>query len=317
MIMNFSKLDGKEVYSENFLLGYHTWRILVYPKGVTVGYLSIFLDAAVVNLPFGWSKFANFKLTLINQVNGKKTIIRETTKQFNAKETAWGFPKFISLDELCDSRSGFIVNDNCIVEVEILVSKSKQDNQTYQPVSKIDDTHDQPNKHKETFTTSLSELVDLGKIEQTFLPLLEEVCSRHPLLINSQQKRSSRFVEWAFTALGRVLHFLKTKKVKDMDNDACNHLKILWEELETFKFDLTWLEPHVQSALSMKTLTERAVKVKRLGENVDALEMKTKRLKAEMIEAEMNLAIARKELVKAKEGFQECYLEAKLGYGIP
>ena len=51
-------------------------RILVYPKGADVGYLSIYLDAGVVNLPFGWSKFAHFKFSLINLANGKMTKIK-------------------------------------------------------------------------------------------------------------------------------------------------------------------------------------------------------------------------------------------------
>lgn len=33
------------------------------------------------------------------------------------------------------------------------------------------------------------------------------------------------FTEYAFRALGPVLHFLKNKKIKDMDDDACNHLQ--------------------------------------------------------------------------------------------
>ena len=122
----------------------------------------------------------------------------ETTKQFNATEIAWGFPKFIHLDELNDSSSGFMVNDTCIIEVQILVSKSEQENQVDQQVNKIDDNHDidKPIKHtdiflpKETFPTSFGELVDfqgLGKIEQAFVPLLEEVFSRHPSLIDCQQ----------------------------------------------------------------------------------------------------------------------------------
>lgn len=51
-------------------------KILAYPKGTDVGYLSIYLDAGVVNLPFGWSKFANFKFALINQANDKMTKIK-------------------------------------------------------------------------------------------------------------------------------------------------------------------------------------------------------------------------------------------------
>ena len=96
-------------------------------------------------------------------------------------------------------------------------------------------------------STSIGDLVDfrgLGKIEKAFVPLLE-VCSQHPSLIECQQKRSVRFTEWAFTALGRVLHFLKTKRVKDMNEDSSKHLEMIWEELETCRFDLTCLEPYI------------------------------------------------------------------------
>ncbi|MED6132142.1 hypothetical protein PIB30_016564 [Stylosanthes scabra] len=49
------------------------------------------------------------------------------------------------------------------------------------------------------------------------------------------------------------MHFVNTKSAEDMNHDACNELQNLWEELNAFGFDdLTWLERHVQSVLSMK-----------------------------------------------------------------
>jgi len=201
-----------------------------------------------------------------------------------------------------------------------LVTKLKQENQVEQPQNKI---NDKPTKHigtplpKEAFTTFV-ELVDLkglGKIEQDFIPLLEEVCSRHPSLINSEKKRTPRYVEWALTSLGRVLHFLKTKMVKEMDEEACDHLQVLWEELETFKFDLTWLESHVQSALGMKNYMERIVQVKKMKEKVSSLEMEAKMLEEKIIETKVNLEITRRELTKMIEGFVEYNLDDVLGYG--
>ncbi|KAL9319312.1 hypothetical protein ACSQ67_015829 [Phaseolus vulgaris] len=246
--------------------------------------------------------------------------IYETEHQFDAKNIDWGFSQFIPLDELHNPKNGFIVNDTCIIEVEILVSKLKQENEVDKPDNKIKDIltkHTDKPLPKETFTTfgETLDLKGLGKIEQHFFPLLEQVCSKHPSLLNSQKKRTLEYVEWAFTALGRVLHFLKTKMVKDMDEDACNHLQILWEELETFKFDLTWLEPHVQSALNMKNYKERSVEVKKLKENVSSLEMETKMLEEKMIETKVNLEIARRELTKISEGFVEYNLDDGLAYG--
>ncbi|XP_061351808.1 MATH domain and coiled-coil domain-containing protein At3g27040-like [Gastrolobium bilobum] len=333
-IKNFSKLKSRQLYSENFFLSGHQWRIVIYPEGNNVlDFLSIFLGAGdIANLPYGWSKFAKFKLALMNQVNGKMTKTRETEYLFNAEEISCGFASFIRLGELWDSSGGFIMNDTCIIEAEISVSKSEHDNQVDHAVSKIDVSTDsaqvsvEPIENtnnllpKEMSSASFGEFMDfrgLGKIEKAFFPLLDEVCSKHPSLIDSQQKKSGRFIEWAFTALGRVLHFLKTKKVKDMDGDDCSHLQILWEELETFRFDLTWLEPHVQSALCMKSYMERAVQVKKVKQNVAAIEMGIKRLKAKMAVVELDIEIARRDLVDAEEGLDQRDLDAELGYGGP
>lgn len=107
--------------------------------------------------------------------------------------------------------------------------------------------------------------------------------------------------ELAFTASGQLLHFLKnTEKVKDMTNDVSEHLKLLWEELETFRFDLAWLGLHVHSALGMKNFVERVGQRKRLREDMDALEIKTERLKAKLLLAEVNLEIAIRDFHRAE-----------------
>ncbi|CAL0299480.1 unnamed protein product [Lupinus luteus] len=245
-IKNFSNL-GKKLYSESFFIGGHQWQILMFPKGNNVDYLSIYLVAGdSANLPDGWTRFAKFKLSLINKVNSKMTKTKETEHEFNAKEDDWGFPSFLSLHKILDLSKGFIVDDTCIIEAGIFFTKREHENQVDQaaktaivtPVStQVNVVFDNPSL-EETSSTSLGELMDfrgLGKVEQAFVPLLEEVCSRHPSLIECQQKRSRSFTEWAFIALGRVLHFLKTKKIKDMDDVLFMHLQILWEDFNAIK----------------------------------------------------------------------------------
>ena len=60
--------------------GFAFRRILIYPKAANTGRgLSIYLDAGdTANFPFGWSRSANLKLSLINQFNGKKTRTRRS-----------------------------------------------------------------------------------------------------------------------------------------------------------------------------------------------------------------------------------------------
>jgi len=170
----------------------------------------------------------------------------------------------------------------------------------------------------EFFKYSIGERMDfmgLGQVETYFVPLLEEACSQHPSLIECQQRRSRRFTEWAFTALGRVLYFLKTRKAKDMNEQACKDLQILWEELEIFGFDLAWLEPHVQSALRMKSYVEKAVQMETLKKNAVGIALEMERLKTKLVTLEVELNIARDLLME--EGFNGRDLNVELGYGIP
>ncbi|XP_028777677.1 MATH domain and coiled-coil domain-containing protein At3g58270-like [Neltuma alba] len=167
---------------------------------------------------------------------------------------------------------------------------------------------------------ALSEIIDLRSLEAedlAFVPLLEEVCSWKPSLIESQRRRTSRFIRWAFIALGRVLYFLKTMKVRNMgDEGTCRKLQGMWEELQMFGFELTWLEVPVQSALGMKAYLERAEQVRTLKEKVTDLEIEMKKLRENLAFAEVNLDTERQHLAEEEKGFEEIDMDAQLGYGI-
>lgn len=270
----------------------------------------------------------------------------ETIHKFNAAESDWGFTNFMPLSELRGRGRGYLMQDKCIIDAKICIPQSENENKVDQAAAftaslnsvaqagrmEVEAPHEEnqaalvlpqpavsslPTELPSTPTGELKDFRGLGKIEEVFLPLLEDVCNQHPSLIECQQKRSRQFVEWAFTALGRVLHFLKTKRVKDMNDEACMDLQILWEELETFKFDLSWLEPHVQSALGMKNYLEREMQLKRLREHVAALEMEKKQLEAKLVPLEADLGMTRNDLVQAEEGFEERDMDSELGYGRP
>ncbi|CAJ2632171.1 unnamed protein product [Trifolium pratense] len=113
--------------------------------------------------------------------------------------------------------------------------------------------------------------------------------------------------ELGYTALGRVIILLQTSKVKDMNEQACKELQVLWDELKKFKFDLTWIEPQVQCALGMKRYVEKALQVEKLKEDMVVL-------KEKLSAAELNLDIER-DLLKA-EGIKERDLDSEFGYWI-
>ncbi|XP_027908181.1 MATH domain and coiled-coil domain-containing protein At2g01790-like isoform X1 [Vigna unguiculata] len=248
-INHFSKLNPEEeLLSDKFRLNDFTWYIVICPPGDIHDYLQIYLEADkdCANLPKDWKKIANFNLTLINQVNDRWSVRKGFEFEFSADDYYDGRSNFLSFREFNKPGSGFIVNDTCVVEAGIFVTKYVYVNDEYQSVFKIDD-----NPPKDNDNSSFHEMFihSFKNIEQTLIPRLERVCLYVPSLVVSQEKRSFRFTEWAFTTLGQILHFMGTKKLKDMDDEACNHLQILWDTVNTFGFDLSWLEDDVEDAL--------------------------------------------------------------------
>ncbi|XP_043699440.1 ubiquitin C-terminal hydrolase 13 isoform X5 [Telopea speciosissima] len=123
-IDNFTRLNTKKHYSDVFFVGGFKWRVLIFPKGNNVDHLSMYLDVAdSANLPYGWSRYAQFSLAVVNQIHSKYTVRKDTQHQFNARESDWGFTSFMPLSELYDPGRGYLVNDTVIVEAEVAVRR--------------------------------------------------------------------------------------------------------------------------------------------------------------------------------------------------
>ncbi|XP_034224980.1 ubiquitin carboxyl-terminal hydrolase 12 isoform X5 [Prunus dulcis] len=123
-IENFARLNTKKHYSDMFIVGGYKWRILIFPKGNNVDYLSMYLDVADSGtLPYGWSRYAHFSLAVVNQIHNKYSIRKDTQHQFNARESDWGFTSFMPLGDLYDPSRGYLVNDTVVVEAEVAVRK--------------------------------------------------------------------------------------------------------------------------------------------------------------------------------------------------
>ncbi|XP_072054072.1 MATH domain and coiled-coil domain-containing protein At3g58280 isoform X2 [Arachis hypogaea] len=332
-IQNFSKQNTKNLQSKAFRIGHHKWRIRLYPLRRDVNHFSLYLMVADSLPAYGWSRNTYFKLILTNQVDANKSIVKETQQKFNGGYRSWG-STFLTLSDFYDPNQGYLVNNTCIIEAHVCVSdvpphaiKLRKTSSSISPASDsisilLDDQETESTDGSETLTSAtcrssrtededefsdltLKDIINLdslGKEEASFVPLVEDACMWHPDLIQSQRNRSERFKIWAFTSLGQVLHFLKTSKVKDMDEDGCNYLKGLWEELVRYSgFNLTWLEPYVQSALGMKSHLERAAGMDDLSDNLVAIEIKMKNLREELAAAEAEFVEARKALAEARK----------------
>ncbi|KAF4402408.1 hypothetical protein G4B88_012193 [Cannabis sativa] len=108
-IENFTRLNVKKHYSDVFVVG---------------DYLSMYLDVADSStLPYGWSRYAQFSLAVVNQMHNKYSIRKDTQHQFNTRESDWGFTSFMPLSDLYDPSRGYLMNDTCLVEAEVAVRK--------------------------------------------------------------------------------------------------------------------------------------------------------------------------------------------------
>ncbi|KAK4263332.1 hypothetical protein QN277_028760 [Acacia crassicarpa] len=257
--------------------------------------LAIYLQSTdASSLPQGCSIWAAYGITVTNQISRNESLTYgdpgRKPRKFCANSTSWGYPSFMPLHEL---QWPYIWNDTCMIEVELF--------------SVTFEGFEPPSHPKDDFK-------DLGKIEKSFVPLLEEVCLWHPSSLDCIKNKSRRFNKWTFIALGRVLQFLKNKKWKDMNEEACQQLQHLWEELEMFRLDLSWLEPLVESALNMKGYHEKIEKVKKLKQDLVVTETKMNIIKEKLAHTEQNAEMIRKELVNIEEDFEERDLDAKIGY---
>ncbi|XP_058742656.1 uncharacterized protein LOC131615185 [Vicia villosa] len=296
-VENFSQYNTEvDFYSEPFIIG-------GYPCAVETA-----------NMSKGWRRrHVKFKLFLLNQFDSKESITQEGEVEFNANSYIRDAKCFVNSSVL-NYHSGFLVKDSVIIGAEVFICNSNNERQVNRESSLIT-SHTSGSqtvqleaqilmpKLGEMNCQNLGEPVDFndfGQIEKALVPLLDEICAQRPSLIECQQKRSHKFREWAFNALGRVLYFLKTRKVRDMNDIACKELQIYWEELEHFGFDLTWLEPHVQTALGMKVYVEKALEFEKLKDNEVALELEIMRMNAKMATLEINLHAVR-DLLEAED----------------
>ncbi|KAI5425165.1 MATH domain and coiled-coil domain-containing protein At3g58210 [Lathyrus oleraceus] len=323
-IESFSEQNTKNLRSKSFRIGGYKWRILLHPLRKNVEHFSLYLMVADSLPAYGWSRKAHFKLVLVNQTDDNKSVVKETHQKFNGGYRSWG-SLFLNLSDFHDSKQGYLVNNTCIIEAHINVqASSHRESSKQEDVNEASDESSTigsfDSNETETSDLTLRDLLDLESLrdeEAVYVPLLEEACVWHPSLIRSQSKRTQRFKSWAFSSLGQVLHILKTSKVKDMNEEVSNNLRGLWEELVMASgFNLDWLKPYVESALSMEKHLERVLKVNELKGSIVDLETKMKKLRGELAEAEVEFEETKKVMNELSKGYIEIDLNADLSYNV-
>ncbi|KAH9687456.1 TRAF-like family protein [Citrus sinensis] len=127
-IENFSKLEAKLYESEVFVAGNQKWKIKLYPKGQGVGrgsHISVYLALADLSTITRDSKiYVHFTLRIRDQVLSKHNEKKASTWLSTSSED-WGWSTFVELSYFNKAENGFLMNDVCIVEAEVLrISKA-------------------------------------------------------------------------------------------------------------------------------------------------------------------------------------------------
>ncbi|KAL9646087.1 hypothetical protein ABK040_007965 [Willaertia magna] len=107
---NIKQMGIKE-YSPIFTAAGSPWRILIFPKGNNVPYISLYLDTAGSTE----HKFVRFQLSILNQKDIRMSFSQDAEKRFNGHDSDWGFREFLEVKRLFNLNEGFIGNDGTII----------------------------------------------------------------------------------------------------------------------------------------------------------------------------------------------------------
>ncbi|KAL3824137.1 hypothetical protein ACJIZ3_020166 [Penstemon smallii] len=122
-ISQFSQLEYGWV-SEEFHVGDHTWKMEVYPRGNGAEEdrsISIFLSLVDSSLTPSRKVKANYTVKIKHQNNGEDCIKSGNQWFACSGDDSWGWDEFMAISDMNDPASGYLVNDCCIIEVEISV----------------------------------------------------------------------------------------------------------------------------------------------------------------------------------------------------
>ena len=127
-VPNFSKAEkDKKLSSRTFVIGGLKWQLDLYPINRSTDnedekdkkdYLGIYLKAVETGFP----RTATYTLTI--QGTKENAPIQSTHHIFPAKDHGYGWSKFITREEVLDSKAGFLVNDTLTIKAEIEVHSS-------------------------------------------------------------------------------------------------------------------------------------------------------------------------------------------------
>ncbi|KAG5568583.1 hypothetical protein H5410_064400 [Solanum commersonii] len=130
-IESFSLLseNGTSKYESNeFESGGFNWKMIIYPDGDRdgAGHISVYL--AIIgksSLHAVWEVNVSFSFFIFDQIHDNYNVMKGMERHFRNIKTEWGFLKCISHKTFKDPSNGYLVNDKCVVGVDVYVIKNQ------------------------------------------------------------------------------------------------------------------------------------------------------------------------------------------------
>jgi hypothetical protein len=188
----------------------------------------LFLGVAVpTSLPSGWRRHTKFRLTLVNQLSDKlsQSKLNELEQWFDEKTTNWGLSSMCPLNEIHAKDSGFLLNGELKIVVEIKVLET---------IGKLDVTEE---------TSTITETVDVNGFQ--LLPSQAKSVSRmfakHPELASDLRPKNPNLRTGYMSLLLSLIETLSQLPQQMSKDDLLDAYDALGS-MRDAGFKLDWLE---------------------------------------------------------------------------
>lgn len=111
---DFKTMSVKQ-YSPDLVVGPHSFRLLVFPKGNQVPFVSLYLDTNNASDV----KLVRFQISMLNQKDIRESHSQDAEKKFGPNDVDWGFKEFVELKKM-NPESGLMSSEG-IVYFEIVI----------------------------------------------------------------------------------------------------------------------------------------------------------------------------------------------------
>ncbi|KAG5549828.1 hypothetical protein RHGRI_014965 [Rhododendron griersonianum] len=325
---------AKKLYSKIFHCGGYEWRLLVFPKGCNKNtkHLSVYLEVPnLVKLPYGWSRYARFSISVVNQIHNEDTKDEHTEhksnaeRKFDAKESNWGFTSFLPLIELNDPDKGFLVNDTIVLEASVTIPNSHDsrketgDNGSGNVEADIAGTTS-PQSMLQSILGSQISFVDAssdatataGKVRflsywvsSEALLLLEKIHSLHEGTYVKFSMKGQALPTMLLESFAEFIASMSFTKVNELNEEALRLAANSIEDFEQVGLDLRWLKQRL----------EEAKVVKKHSDSVNTVESCTSALevaRATVDSCTSALEVARAKVRELEDGLAKAKLEGEV-----